>query len=87
MPIMGWMTWLNLSRTLLQARITVPYSGNLTIQLDDGASLSIPVRGVYKGVTYAPAVSHPCMIMRFASLFFYRTQPGMRPPASSGSDH
>ncbi|CAL8465339.1 g4874 [Coccomyxa elongata] len=41
--------------SLLQARITVPYSGNLTIQLDDGASLSVPVRGVYEGVTYAPA--------------------------------
>ncbi len=45
----------------MQARIAVPYSGNLTIQLDDGASLTVPVRGVYEGATYAPAVSHPCM--------------------------
>ena len=44
--------------SLLQARISVSYSGNLTLQLDAGASLSIPVRGVYQGVTYAPAVSH-----------------------------
>lgn len=41
----------------VQARISVPYSGNLTLQLDAGAELSIPVRGVFQGVTYAPAVS------------------------------
>jgi len=49
--------------SLLQARISAPFSGNLTVQLDNGASLAIPVSGVYQGVTYAPAVSHPWHII------------------------
>lgn len=49
--------------SLLQARISVPFSGNLTIQLDNNASLAVPVSGVYRGVTYAPAVSHARVII------------------------
>jgi hypothetical protein len=45
--------------SLLQARITVPFHGNLTVVLDNGAALTIPTQGVYEGVTYAPAVCIP----------------------------
>ena len=49
----------NVRVSLLQANILVPYTGNLTIQLDSGSSLTVPVQGMYEGTTYAPAVSTP----------------------------
>lgn len=43
---------------LLQASIIVPYTGNLTMMLDSGANVTIPVNGTYQGTTYAQAVSY-----------------------------
>ena len=37
----------------------MPYSGELSMVLDTGASFSVPVSGTYQGTTYAPAVSSP----------------------------
>ncbi len=44
--------------SLLQGKISVPYTGTLSLLLVTGGNVTIPVQGVYQGTTYAPAVSH-----------------------------
>ena len=44
--------------SLLQGKITVPYTGTLSLLLVTGGNVTLPVQGVYQGTTYAPAVSH-----------------------------
>ena len=53
--------------SLLQGKITVPYTGMLSLLLVTGGNISLPVQGVYQGTTYAPAVSdvlesHPMQV-------------------------
>lgn len=43
--------------SLLQGKITAPYSGILSLLLVTGGNVTLPVQGVYQGTTYAPAVS------------------------------
>ena len=43
--------------SLLQGKITMPYSGILSLLLATGGNVTMPVQGVYKGTTFAPAVS------------------------------
>ena len=53
--------------SLLQGKITVPYTGTLSLLLVTGGNITQPVQGVYQGTTYAPAVSdaltsHPMQV-------------------------
>ena len=42
--------------SLLQGKIAVPYSGNMSLLLATGSNVTVPVQGTYTGTTYAPAV-------------------------------
>ncbi|CAK0786785.1 hypothetical protein CVIRNUC_009999 [Coccomyxa viridis] len=41
--------------SLLQGKIAVPYSGNMSLLLATGSNVTVPVQGTYTGTTYAPA--------------------------------
>lgn len=43
--------------SLLQGKIALPYSGTLSLLLDTGGNITVPIQGTYTGTTYAPAVS------------------------------
>lgn len=45
--------------SLLQGKIAVPYSGNMSLLLATGSNVTVPVQGMYTGTTYAPAVCTP----------------------------
>ena len=45
--------------SLLQGKIAVPYSGNMSLLLVTGSNVTVPVQGMYTGTTYAPAVRTP----------------------------
>ena len=45
--------------SLLQGKIAVPYSGNMSLLLATGSNVTVPVQGTYTGTTYAPAVRTP----------------------------
>jgi hypothetical protein len=52
-------SWRNLCRTgVAAAGQAVPFSGTLSLLLDTGWTVTVPVQDSYAGTTYAPSVGH-----------------------------
>ena len=59
--------------SLLQGKIAVPYSGNMSLLLATGANVTVPVQGTYTGTTYAPAVRTPPSAVEYPPFPDYTT--------------